>query len=119
LTSTYGNQVARGHILGLYEQLAGHTVEEIEYFKVGAMLRRLFTVSVSATGEAGPFGMRPGIEAKIRHDIESVRNAYDQLAAATGIRIPKMEALISSLADGDAVGTSGSSTKVLSRLLPW
>jgi len=95
LTKTYGDSATRGRILSLYEQLSGHRVEHIEYFEVAAMLRRLFTVSVWASGQAGSFAMRPGIEAKIREDINHVRQAYALLVRATGIRIPETETLLS------------------------
>jgi aminoglycoside phosphotransferase (APT) family kinase protein len=94
LTSTYGNPEARGIILGEYERIAGYKIERIEYFEVMAILRRLFSISMSLSGGAGRLGMRPGAEAMMKKNADHLKNVYQLLIDRTGITIPKIERLI-------------------------
>lgn len=97
LMSTYGEATMRERVLRTYEALAGHSVEDLEFFEVHAMLRRLFAASVSATGKAGALGMAPVAQAMIGHHIENVRRVHALLRERTGIRIPQVEELVASL----------------------
>lgn len=97
LTSTYGNPEARDIILGEYERIAGCKIEQIEYFEVMAILRRLFSVSVSLNEGANKLGMRPGAEAMMKRNIGHIKNVYELLIDRTGITIPKIEILLETL----------------------
>ncbi|MBM3237148.1 phosphotransferase family protein [Candidatus Poribacteria bacterium] len=94
LTSTYGNPEAREIILSEYEQIAGCKIEQIEYFEVMAILRRLFSISMSLSDGASKLGMRPGAETMMRRNVGHLKNVYALLIERTGITIPKIETLI-------------------------
>jgi len=97
LTSTYGNPEAREIILGEYERIAGYKIKQIEYFEVMAILRRLFSISVSFSNGANKLGMRPGAEAMMKQNIGHLKNVYKLLIDRTGIIISKIEALLNTL----------------------
>jgi aminoglycoside phosphotransferase (APT) family kinase protein len=97
LVSTYEGPAMRERVLSLYEELTGCRVEQIDCFEVWAMLRRLFAVSVSASGEAATLGIRPAALDKVRQDVDNVRRVYGLLVARTGLVIPEVEELIASL----------------------
>jgi len=97
LTSTYGNPAARELILGEYERIADYKIEEIEYFEVMAILRRLFSVSVSLSDGASRLGMRPGAETMMKQNAGHLKNVYELLIDRTGITIPKIEILLETL----------------------
>jgi hypothetical protein len=94
LTSTYGNPEAREISLSEYERVAGYKINQIEYFEVMAILRRLFSISVSLSDGASRLGMRPGAEAMMRRNVGHLKNVYALLIDRTGITIPKIETLV-------------------------
>jgi aminoglycoside phosphotransferase (APT) family kinase protein len=87
----------RALILSEYERLAGHPVEQIEYFEVIAALRRLFDVAASLTSGAESLGMRPETVEIMRQQGERYRRVYAILQKHTGLILPEIERLISSL----------------------
>ncbi len=97
LASSYGNPEYRDIILSEYERIAGFKIQQIEYFDVLACLKRLFTISVSLAEGAAKLGMRPGAEAAMKQNVEHIKRVYALLLKSTGIQIPEIEALISSL----------------------
>ena len=97
LTSTYGNPEAREIILSEYERMAGYKINQIEYFEVMAILKRLFSISVSLSDGASKLGMRPGAEAMIKKNVDHLKNVYELLIDRTGITIPKIETLLETL----------------------
>ena len=97
LTSTYGNPEARDIILSEYERIAGYQIERIEYFEVMAILRRLFSISVSLSDGASKLGMRPGAETMMKQNVDHLKNVYALLIDRTGITIPKIETLLETL----------------------
>jgi len=97
LTSTYGNPEAREIILSEYERIVGHKIEQIEYFEVMASLRRLFSISASLSEGADKLGMRPEAVALMRQNVGHIENVYSVLCDRTGITIPEIEILLSTL----------------------
>ena len=97
LASTYGNPEMREIILSEYEQIAAYQIEQIEYFEAAASLRRLFTISVSLSAGASKLGMRPGAEALIKQNAGHIKSVYALLRDRTGITIPEIEILLSTL----------------------
>jgi aminoglycoside phosphotransferase (APT) family kinase protein len=97
LTSTYSNPEARDIILGEYERIAGYQIEGIEYFEVMAILRRLFSISMSLSDGASRMGMRPGAETIMKQNVDHIKNVYALLIDKTGIAIPKIEIMLESL----------------------
>jgi aminoglycoside phosphotransferase (APT) family kinase protein len=96
LMSTYGHPESREIVLGEYERLAGHRVEQIEYFEAAACLRRLFSILVSLGGGAGRLGMRPGAEAMMKN-VGHIERVYALLRDRTGITVARVEELLSVL----------------------
>jgi len=97
LTSTYGNPEAREIIISEYERIAGYQIERIEYFEVMAILRRLFSISVSLSDGASKLGMRSGAETMMKQNVDHLKNVYELLIDRTGIAIPKIETLLETL----------------------
>jgi hypothetical protein len=93
LMSTYGSPESRLLVLGEYERIAGHKVEQIEYFEVAACLRRLFSIVVSLSSGADKLGMRPGAEAMMA-DGAHIGRVYARLRERTGIEVPEAEELL-------------------------
>ncbi|MFC1717507.1 phosphotransferase family protein [Candidatus Poribacteria bacterium] len=99
LTSNYGDPEVRQIILDEYERLAGHRVEQIEYFEVMASLRRLFSIIVSINQGAEKMGMRPEAVTSMKQNVGHIRNVYTFMLDRTGIAIPEIETLISTLSE--------------------
>ena len=97
LTSTYGNPEAREIGLSEYERIAGRRIEQIEYFEVAASLRRLFSIAVSLSDGADKLGMRPEAVTLMKQNIGHIKNVHAFLYDRTGIAIPEIETLISTL----------------------
>jgi len=97
LTSTYRNPEAREIILGEYERIAGYRIQQIEYFEVAASLRRLFSISVSLSDGADKLGMRPEAVTLMKRNVGHIKNVYSFLYDRTGIAIPEIETLLSTL----------------------
>lgn len=97
LTSTYGKPKMRETVLDEYERIAGDRVEQIEYFEVAATLRRLFSIVLSLRDGADKLGMRPGAEKAMLENVDHIRNVYAVLGNRTGITIPEIERLLSTL----------------------
>ncbi len=98
LTTTYG-QPLRPLILDEYERQSGEKIDQIEYFEVLAILRRLFDfiVTLSETQGAGALGMRPETAELMKKDLFHYQNVYSLLKERTGLIIPRIESLLSSL----------------------
>lgn len=62
-----------------------------------ASLRRLFDISVSLSDGADKLGMRPGAEGLMKQNAGHIKNVYALLRDRTGITIPEIEVLLSSL----------------------
>ena len=99
LTSTHGNPEAREIVLSEYERLAGHKIEQIEYFEVAASFRRLFSIAVSLSKGAEKLGMRPEAVMSMKRDVRHIENVYAFMYDRTGIDVPEIETLISTLSE--------------------
>jgi aminoglycoside phosphotransferase (APT) family kinase protein len=96
LSSTYGAPEMRPLILEAYERSAGCRMEDLDYFDVVACLRRLSDISGSLDQGPAQLGMRPGVEELMRN-ASHIESVYAVLLERTGIRIPKIEALLDTL----------------------
>ncbi|MFW9871006.1 MAG: phosphotransferase family protein [Candidatus Thorarchaeota archaeon] len=97
LNRAYSTKENRDWVLGGYQTAIGHEVEEIEYFEVLGILRRLFDVSVSLDSGATSWGLRAGAVELMKEQIGHIRVVYDMLGELTEIRIPKVESWIESV----------------------
>jgi aminoglycoside phosphotransferase (APT) family kinase protein len=96
LSSTYGRPEMRERILREYERIAGGRMEDMEFFDVAACLRRLFSICGSLDQGADQLGMRPGAEGMMQN-ARHIRDVYGVLRERTGIRLPRIDALLDSL----------------------
>jgi aminoglycoside phosphotransferase (APT) family kinase protein len=94
LVSSYGNPEGRDIVLNEYEKIIGHKIEQIEYFEVFALLRRLFSIFVSLTVGANKLGMRPEAIESMKKSVRHIKILCDLLHQKTGISVPEMENLI-------------------------
>lgn len=97
LVSSYGNPEGRDIVLNEYERIAGHKVEQIEYFEVFALLRRLFSIFISLTVGADKLGMRPEAIESMKKSVNHIKTLCDLLRQKTGITVPEMEKIISEI----------------------
>ncbi len=81
-------------LLREYEHLAGHVVEDLEFFDVAACVRRLLSVILSVNYGAEQLGMRPGAENIMRRQAPSMARVYDLLLQRTGLPIPEVETFL-------------------------
>ena len=95
LVSSYGNPEARDIVLNEYERIAGFKIEQIEYYEVFALVRRLFSILVSLSSGADKLGMRPEAVEMIRHSGKHIMVLCDLLHAKTGINVSEMEKMLS------------------------
>ena len=97
LSSTYGNPESRKPILDEYERISGQKTEQMEFFDVAASLRRLLSMAASLIAGAEKLGMRPEAAESIKQNVGHIENVYTFMRERTGINIPEMDELISSL----------------------
>jgi len=94
LMSTYGSPEAHDVILNEYERIIGSKVNQIEYFEVFAIARRLFSIFISLSEGAEKMGMRPGAEAAMLSNINHIKTVYNLLYEKTGIATKEFEQMI-------------------------
>jgi len=97
LSGTFGSMKLRDDILQNYEIAAQKKVEQIEFFEVTAILRRLFDISTSLSLGADELGMRPDAIEMIKSRVDHIKGVRDRLEDLTGIIIPKIDSLVDEL----------------------
>ncbi|MFW9958012.1 MAG: phosphotransferase family protein [Candidatus Odinarchaeota archaeon] len=97
LSGTFGSMKLREDILKNYEKAAQKPVEQIEFFEVTAILRRLFDISTSLSLGADELGMRPDAVEMIKSRVDHIKGVRDRLEDLTGIIIPKIDLLVDEL----------------------
>jgi len=97
LISTERYPALRPTILDEYQRLAGRRVEQIEFFDVIACLRRLIDIYTSLSHGAASMGMKPETEQIMRQRVNQIRNVYTLLQQHTGLSLPTIENLLTSL----------------------
>jgi len=100
LVSSYGNPEGRDIVLNEYERIIRHKIDQIEYFEVFAILRRLFSIYVSLTAGAEKLGMRPEAIESMKRSVKHIKTLCDFLYQNTRIAIPEMEKLIEKISNG-------------------
>jgi aminoglycoside phosphotransferase (APT) family kinase protein len=98
LATAYGYPL-RPVILAEYERQSSEKIEQIEYFEVLAILRRLFDFLVTLTPMQGAeaIGMRPEAVELMKKDLFHYQNVYSLLTERTGLTIPEIETILASL----------------------
>jgi aminoglycoside phosphotransferase (APT) family kinase protein len=98
LTTTYGYPL-RPLILDEYERQSGEKIEQIEYFEVFAILKRLFEFIVTVTPTPGTEArvMPPETAELMKKDLFHYQNVYSLLTERTGLTIPGIETMLASL----------------------
>jgi aminoglycoside phosphotransferase (APT) family kinase protein len=90
-------QPTRDAILARYEDIAGHPVDDLEFFEVVACARRIFSILTAMRHGAESLGMRAGAEATMKKQIHHLAVAYSLLRERTGLMLPGVEAGIETL----------------------
>ena len=94
LVSSYDDPEGRDIVLNEYERISGQKIEQIEYFEVYALLRRLYSIFISLTVGADKLGMRPEAIQSMKGNVKHLKILCDFLRKKTGITVPEMEKLI-------------------------
>jgi len=79
LSSTFGDPASRDIILDGYSTVSTREVEDIEFFEVMAILRRLSDLTISLRSGAEEMGMRPGAVEMMRAAKGHIQGVYDLL----------------------------------------
>jgi len=95
LISTYGHPEARDYILGIYEDIAGNEVKDIEYFEALAAARRLFSIYMSLKMGPEKLGMRPEA-AEMMKQGDHIKSVIKVLRDRTGITFRGFDDLLKS-----------------------
>ncbi len=96
LTRAYSTKKNRDMIFDGYQRAVGRTIDEIEYFEVIAILRRLLDVLISIGEGSSSRGLREGAIELMKEQMYHIRVVYNLLGDLTGIKIPKLEDWIES-----------------------
>ncbi len=91
LTRAYSTRKNRDMILDGYQKAVGHTIDEIEYFEVIAILRRLLDVLISIDEGATSRGLREGAVELMREQLGHIKVIFHLLEEMASIRILKIE----------------------------
>ncbi|MCP4228929.1 MAG: phosphotransferase family protein [bacterium] len=94
LVSGYGQPDMRDIVLAEYERVVGHPVDQMEYFEVMAIARRLFSIVVTLGAGADKMGMRDGAAEMIRSNMGHVEYIYRLLQDLTGVKIAEVEEVL-------------------------
>ena len=97
LQGMYDGWALRDLILADYEVCLGRPVEGLAVFEAFACARRLLSMLVSLTQGAEAMGMRAGAANVMRGQIRHLENLYTLLCARTGLTLPEVGALLSSV----------------------
>jgi len=97
LIRTHAHRRMARSVLNEYVRIAGHRIEHLDFFEVAACARRLFSISVSLSDGAERMGMRPGAETVMKESAGPLKQVYALLHHRTGIKIPKVETLLSDI----------------------
>ncbi|MGH2482519.1 MAG: phosphotransferase family protein, partial [Ktedonobacteraceae bacterium] len=84
-------------MLGEYERLLGHHIEQLEFFEVIACFKRLFDIAVSLQNGATTLGMKPGAEEEMKQQVNRIQAVYAQLQERIARPLPEIEQLILTL----------------------
>ncbi|MHA2359871.1 MAG: phosphotransferase [Candidatus Thorarchaeota archaeon] len=96
LTRAFSSKKNRDSYLIGYQTTVGHEIDELEYFEVASILRRLFDVSVSLREGASKLGMREDAIEMMKEQMGHIRVVYELLGELTDITIPEVESWIDS-----------------------
>lgn len=97
LIRTHAHSRMARSVLNEYARIAGRQIEHLDFFEVAACVRRLFSISVSFSDGAERIGMRPGAETVMKENADALGRVYALLRRRTGIKIPKVETLLSNI----------------------
>ena len=97
LVSTQEDERWRKVILESYERQTGQKIEQIEVFEAAVCVKRLASVALSLSIGPESLGMREGAQASMLAMLPALRKVYARLRDITGLRIPEVERMFSSL----------------------
>ena len=97
LHGLYGGAGERERILREYQRIAGGAVEDLAFFDMMALTKRLASVVISIADGAEKMGMRPETVAIMKQEKEKLVVMTARLKEHTGITLPEVERLIETL----------------------
>ncbi len=99
LLRTQNSEELAERVLKEYERLAGHSIEQLEFFEVLACLKRLFEITLSLKSGTALLGIKPEAVKEIKQQIHHIQAVYAQLQQRTACSLPEIEKLV--LASGE------------------
>jgi Ser/Thr protein kinase RdoA (MazF antagonist) len=81
-------------ILAGYEAVAGRPLEDLEYFQVLILTRRLSMMVIAMVHGAEACGLRAGTEIHLRQKVDMARTIQAFLGQLTGVSLPALEPVL-------------------------
>jgi aminoglycoside phosphotransferase (APT) family kinase protein len=100
LGTLYLDPSFKGPFLKTYREISGREIQDIEFFEVNAIFRRLQDVAISFMSGPEKLGMRPGALEMMRQDSEKYLKIYSLLQERTGLEVPELKQLVQALDAG-------------------
>ncbi|MHA1211356.1 MAG: phosphotransferase, partial [Candidatus Heimdallarchaeota archaeon] len=94
LIMVYSNRENRNGIFEAYQAIANEQIEDIDFFEVVAILRRLSDILIVFNSNAENAGLHDGVAKMIKETISHVENLNSYLEELSGISIPAIDALV-------------------------
>jgi aminoglycoside phosphotransferase (APT) family kinase protein len=101
LGTVYLDPNFKGTVLKTYEEIAGCQIQDIDFFEVNAIFRRLQDFAISFTSGPEKMGMRHGALEMMRQDSRQYIKIYDLLHERTGLEVPELKQLVRALEAGN------------------
>ncbi|NHJ33214.1 MAG: aminoglycoside phosphotransferase family protein, partial [Asgard group archaeon] len=94
LYRVYTNQENRDAVFQMYQQISGKEINNIDFFEVAAIARRLSDVLITFKSESRSNELNPQIRQNIKDTIFHVENLNSYLEELTNLRIKEIDELI-------------------------
>ncbi|HEU5227953.1 MAG TPA: phosphotransferase [Ktedonobacteraceae bacterium] len=94
LLRTQNSAELAGMVLEEYQRLAGHRIEQLEFFEALACMKRLFEIAVSLKSGTTTLGIKPDALAEMKRQVKHIQAVYAHLQERTACSLPEIEKLV-------------------------
>ena len=94
LVDSQVSSVWRERILHRYQELAGYSIDALDYFESFACFKRLLVFAVTVHGGARALGLRPDLAQHAARHLGSMQRLYERQVELTGLRQAGLERLL-------------------------
>lgn len=94
LYTTFGDDVYRDPMLALYGEHSGRPVDDIEYFEVMAIMRRIIDLVTTMEGGSDSVGLKSEVVEMMKESREHYHRVHDVLSERTGIKLDEFAEML-------------------------